>query len=53
MTKSYKALITGASRGIGPAIADLFKHKNIEVIAPTRQEAPFKLKRKYLCFCEN
>ena len=38
MPKVYRALITGASRGIGSAIADLFKQKNIEVIVPTRQE---------------
>lgn len=38
MPKTYKALITGASRGIGHAISDLFQQKNIEVIAPTRQE---------------
>jgi len=34
----YKALITGASRGIGKAVKDLFESKDIEVFAPTRAE---------------
>jgi len=34
----YKALITGASRGIGKAVKDLFESKGIEVFAPTRAE---------------
>ena len=33
-----KALITGASRGIGKAIKDLFENKQIEVWAPNRSE---------------
>ncbi|HWR58471.1 MAG TPA: SDR family oxidoreductase [Thermodesulfovibrionales bacterium] len=32
------ALVTGASRGIGFAIADLFRATGIRVLAPTRQE---------------
>lgn len=35
---NHKALVTGASRGIGKAIRDLFESKGIEVLAPTRQE---------------
>ncbi|MCR5261526.1 MAG: SDR family oxidoreductase [Candidatus Gastranaerophilales bacterium] len=37
-----KALITGASRGIGKAIKELFEQKGIEVFAPTRQEMDLK-----------
>jgi len=33
-----KALVTGASRGIGKVIKELFIEKGIEVYAPTRQE---------------
>lgn len=33
-----KALITGASRGIGKSIKDLFESRDIMVIAPTRKE---------------
>jgi 3-oxoacyl-[acyl-carrier protein] reductase len=35
---SKRVLITGASRGIGYAIADLYQQHDYEVIAPTRQE---------------
>lgn len=38
MNKTYRALITGGSRGIGYAITELFKQKNIETITPTRKE---------------
>ena len=34
----HKALITGASRGIGKAIKNLFEERGIFVYAPTRQE---------------
>lgn len=34
----HKALITGASRGIGKAIKNLFETKGINVIAPTRAQ---------------
>ena len=37
-----KALITGASRGIGKVIKELFIQKGIEVYAPTRQEMDLK-----------
>ncbi len=35
---AHTALITGASRGIGLAIATLFKEEGIKVLAPTRGE---------------
>ncbi|MBT3261547.1 SDR family oxidoreductase [bacterium] len=38
MPRKQTALITGASRGIGEAIAKLFILNNIEVLMPTRQE---------------
>lgn len=45
-----KALVTGGSRGIGLAIVDLFRLKNIEVYAPNRSELDLskeiKLKNK-------
>lgn len=36
--KSYNALITGTSRGIGKAIKELFEQNGIKVIAPDRKE---------------
>lgn len=36
MPKTFKALITGGSKGIGSSIAALFKEYGIEVIAPPR-----------------
>lgn len=36
--KSYNALITGTSRGIGKATKKLFEQKGIKVIAPDRDE---------------
>ena len=36
--KKRTALITGASRGIGKAIAELFRANALEVLTPTRQE---------------
>lgn len=53
MTKAYKALITGASRGIGQAIAGLFSKNNIEVIAPTRQELDLSSRKSIYSFAEN
>lgn len=37
-----KALITGASRGIGKVIKELFEQNGIEVFAPTRQQMDLK-----------
>lgn len=34
--KHHKALITGASKGIGAAIASVLENQNIEVVTPTR-----------------
>lgn len=34
----YRALITGASRGIGKVIKQLFEERGIEVVAPSRNE---------------
>lgn len=53
MAKVYKALITGASRGIGQAVAELFRKNNIEVIAPTRQELDLSSKKSIYSFAEN
>lgn len=36
--RKRKALITGASRGIGKAIAEKFREHGYEVVTPTRQE---------------
>lgn len=36
ITKHHKALITGASRGIGAAIASMLENRGIEVVTPTR-----------------
>lgn len=38
MSKLMKVLITGAARGIGEAIADIYKENGYDVIAPTRSE---------------
>lgn len=38
----HKALITGASRGIGKVIKELFESKGIEVYSPTRAELDLK-----------
>ena len=34
----HKALITGASRGIGKVIKEVFENNKIEVIAPVREQ---------------
>src|SRR5437764_583902 len=38
MQRKHRALVTGASRGIGQAIADALNRDSIEVITPTREE---------------
>ena len=38
----HKALITGASRGIGKVIKDLFEQNDIKVYAPSREEMDLK-----------
>lgn len=53
MPKSYTALITGASKGIGFAIANLFKQKNIDVIVPTRKELDLNSRESIYNFAKN
>jgi len=38
MDKQYTALVTGGSRGIGRSVVELFKQKNIDILAPARQQ---------------
>ncbi|MBU6338586.1 MAG: SDR family oxidoreductase [Rickettsiales bacterium] len=47
-----KALITGASRGIGFSIAELFSKNNIEVIAPTREQLDLSSEKSIHSFLE-
>ncbi len=50
MIKTYRALITGGSRGIGCAIANLFQGKGVEVIAPSRNELDLSSKQSIYNF---
>lgn len=46
-----RAIVTGGSRGIGKAIADLFRERGIQVIAPTRQEMNLSDNKSIESFC--
>lgn len=46
------ALITGASRGIGKELSDIFQANGVRVIAPTRDELDLSNKESLLSFCK-
>ena len=45
------ALITGAARGIGYAIAELFRTRGVNVLTPTRQEMDLMKNDAIDCYC--
>lgn len=47
-----KALITGGSRGIGRAIANELRHRDWEVLTPTRQELNLADPRSISSYCD-
>lgn len=49
----HRALITGASRGIGKAIKDLFEERGIEVVYPTRSQMNLSSNKNIREYLEN
>ena len=48
-----RVLITGGSRGIGKAIADVFRSRDWEVLTPTRNEMDLADSLSIASYCES